>query len=35
VLQAMLLDPVVDSVGSAERILDEMLKTHAEYLPQF
>ncbi len=35
VLQAMLLDPVVDSVSSAERILDEMLKAHAEYLPQF
>ena len=35
VLQAMLLDPVLDSVNSAERILDEMLKVHAEYLPQF
>ncbi|MFC1718080.1 hypothetical protein ACFL6S_30745 [Candidatus Poribacteria bacterium] len=35
VLQTMLLDPVVDNVSSAERILDEMLKTHAEYLPQF
>lgn len=35
VLQAMLLDPVVDSVSSAEHILDEMLKVHAEYLPQF
>lgn len=35
VLQAMLLDPVVDSVSAAERILDRMLKLQAEYLPQF
>ena len=35
VLQAMLLDPVVDSVRNAERVLDEMLRAHAEYLPQF
>lgn len=35
VMQAMLLDPVVDSVSAAERILDEMMKTHAKYLPQF
>jgi alpha-galactosidase len=35
VLQAMLLDPVVDSVAVAERVLDEMLKVHAEHLPQF
>jgi alpha-galactosidase len=35
VLQAMLLDPVVDSVAVAERVLDEMLKVHAQYLPQF
>jgi alpha-galactosidase len=35
VLQAMLLDPVVDSVRTAEKILDEMMKTQAEYLPQF
>ena len=34
-LQAMLLDPVVDSISGAERILDEMLTVHAEYLPQF
>jgi alpha-galactosidase len=34
-LQALLLDPVVDSVAAAERILDEMLKINAEYLPQF
>jgi alpha-galactosidase len=35
VLQAMLLDPVVDSVRVAERVLDEMLKAHADCLPQF
>jgi alpha-galactosidase len=35
VLQAMLLDPVVDSVRNAERALDEMLKANTEYLPQF
>lgn len=35
VLQAMLLDPVVDSVGSAECTLDKMLKAHDEHLPQF
>ena len=35
VLQAMLLDPVVDSVRNAEQTLDEMLKVHAQYLPQF
>ena len=35
VLQAMLLDPVVDSVGGAERTLDAMLEIHARFLPQF
>ena len=35
VLQAMLLDPVVDSVRVAERVLDEMMKAHAQHLPQF
>lgn len=34
-LQAMLLDPVVDSVATAERVLDEMLRINAPYLPQF
>jgi len=34
-LQAMLLDPVVDSVRNAERALDEMLESNTEYLPQF
>lgn len=35
VLQAMLLDPVVDSVSAAEKTLDQMLKTNAPYLPHF
>lgn len=35
VLQAMLLDPVTDSVAMAERTIDEMMKIHAPYLPQF
>jgi len=35
VLQAMLLDPVCDSVSTAEKLLDAMLKAQAEYLPQF
>lgn len=35
VLQAMLLDPVVDSVKNAERLLDEMMRINAAYLPQF
>lgn len=35
VLQAMLLDPVVDSIKVAERVLDKMLKIQAQYLPQF
>jgi alpha-galactosidase len=35
VLQAMLLDPVVDSVRAAERVLDEMMREQAQYLPQF
>jgi alpha-galactosidase len=35
VLQAMLLDPVVDSVAAAERIVDRMLELQADYLPQF
>ncbi|MCD6405328.1 MAG: alpha-glucosidase/alpha-galactosidase [Planctomycetes bacterium] len=35
VLQAMLLDPVVDSVRNAEKVLDAMLEANAKYLPQF
>ncbi|NJN84863.1 MAG: hypothetical protein HC802_22965, partial [Caldilineaceae bacterium] len=34
-LQAMLLDPVVDSVSAAEKTLDELLAAHRAYLPQF
>jgi alpha-galactosidase len=34
-LQAMLLDPVVDHVGNAERLLDEMIRINQPYLPQF
>ena len=34
-LQALLLDPVVDSVNAAEGILEEMLCTQKDYLPQF
>ena len=35
VLQAMLLDPVVDSAYRAEQALDKMLQANAAYLPQF
>jgi len=34
-LQAMLADPVVQDAGAAENCLDELLKVHAPYLPQF
>lgn len=33
-LQAMLLDPVVDSAARAEQCLDYMLKLQADYLPE-
>ena len=35
VLQALLLDPVVNSVSQAEAILEEMLEVHKDFLPQF
>ena len=35
VLQAMMLDPVVDSVSAAEKVIDEMFRVQAEHLPQF
>lgn len=35
VLQAMLLDPTVNSISSAEIVLDKMLKENSQYLPQF
>jgi alpha-galactosidase len=34
-LQALLLDPVVQSYEAAVNILDELLTVHAPYLPQF
>jgi alpha-galactosidase/6-phospho-beta-glucosidase family protein len=34
-LQALLLDPVVNSISQAEAILDEMLEAHRDFLPQF
>jgi alpha-galactosidase len=34
-LQALLLDPVVDSIQEAEALLDEMLTLQAAFLPQF
>ena len=32
-LQALLVDPVVDSIDQAEKILDEMIKLQGKYLP--
>jgi alpha-galactosidase len=34
-LQALLIDPVVDSMEAAEKMLDELLAVHAPYLPRF
>ena len=34
-LQALLADPVINDVHIAEKILDDYLSTHAEWLPQF
>ena len=34
-LQAMLLDPVTESVRTAEKVLDVMLREYQDYLPQF
>ena len=34
-LQALLLDPVVNHVGNAEKLLEDMLKLQEEYLPTF
>ncbi|QJD86203.1 family 4 glycosyl hydrolase [Cohnella herbarum] len=34
-LQALLIDPVVDSLEGAEKMLDELLSVHAPYLPRF
>jgi alpha-galactosidase len=35
VLQAMLLDPVVDHVGNARRAMDSLFKENTPFLPQF
>lgn len=34
-LQALALDPVVPDMDVARRVLDELLRTHAAYLPRF
>ncbi len=34
-LQALVLDPLVPDVSTARRILDALLREHADYLPQF
>lgn len=34
-LQALLLDPVVNSISEAEKLLDEMLALQKDYLPEF
>jgi alpha-galactosidase len=34
-LQALLLDPTVSDIDRARRILDDLLTTHAQWLPQF
>jgi len=34
-LQALLLDPVVNSILEAEKLLDEMLELQRDYLPEF
>ena len=34
-LQAMLVDPVIQSWEAAEKTLNELLEVHARYLPQF
>jgi len=34
-LQALLLDPVVNSITGAEELLDEMLELQQEFLPDF
>jgi len=34
-LQCLLLDPVVDSVSRAEKMLDYMLDLQRDFLPEF
>lgn len=34
VLQSLLVDPVINDIETAEKILDEYLAVHADWLPQ-
>ncbi len=34
-LQALLLDPIVNNVEKAEKMIDDMLEIQSEFLPQF
>ena len=34
-LQSLLADPVINDIDTAEKILDEYLSVHSEWLPQF
>jgi alpha-galactosidase/6-phospho-beta-glucosidase family protein len=34
-LQALMLDPHIHSYAQATHLLDDLLKAHAKYLPQF
>lgn len=34
-LQAMLMDPMIDDIDTAKEILDDLLETNRDYLPQF
>jgi alpha-galactosidase len=34
-LQAMMLEPVVDSIDRAEKMIDEMLRIEANFIPEF
>ena len=34
-LQSLLADPVINDIDTAEKILDEYLNVHADWLPQF
>ena len=34
-LQALLLDPIVDGIARAEQMLDDMLELQEDYLPKF
>ncbi len=34
-MQALLLDPLINSYAMAEQMLDELLTVHKDYLPAF